>query len=165
MNRRSFLFGAAGAGVVLSGGAGLWIVSEDDRNDGRASAKPVEDPPEKVASAKPLAEAFHAHITEFYPDARVFITRRGTLAMEYPSEAESREGLLTEFNQIATEYSDVIQREEAAPTTLSIVASEVQAIVVESALQAHHNGEINQEAFLETIEVTGVERRTARRTE
>lgn len=166
MNRRHFLTALGGIGVTAVGGAGTVFLiggndpaaaESDGTNNTRNDTQTVEDAPEAVAAAQPLAEAFHAHIHSYYDNVRVFITREGDIVMEYDTEATSGDELTTEFHQIAVEYADVVG-DEYEPNTLSIVADGVQAIVPEPTVDAHVSGDINQEAYLETIEVTGVER-------
>ncbi|WP_239647752.1 hypothetical protein [Natrinema altunense] len=161
MNRRAFL---ATVSAVPFGGC---TAIGDSKTDGQQNHTPtnesdgpvVDDPPEEVAAVQPLAEAFHTHITEFYPDARVFITPSGEIVMDYQGDASSGDALKREYNNIATEYAEVIETEGTEPTTLIISPSNVKVYVVESALRAYVNDEIDEKAFLETIELKTSEQR------
>lgn len=157
MNRRKFLATIGGvAGIaVVAGGSSVWYVS--DQAEDNQSKEFVENAPEEVEASEPLAQAFYSHITGYYPEARVLIRSDGDITMEYPTDAGSGEEVTTEFHQIAVEYATVVG-DEYDPKTLTMVTSEVKALAVEPAVKAYTTGEIDKKGFLETIEVTGVER-------
>jgi hypothetical protein len=157
MKRRTFLVAAGvGAGGLVVGASGV-VLSEVGSSDSDASETPAKDVPKAVKAVQPLAEAFHARITAHFESARVFITQDATIAMEYATETETADSLRTEFNQIADVYAEVAA-EGHEPTTLSIVTGSVQGLVPESSLKAYLQGEINEDAYLETVEVMSVER-------
>ncbi|AWB28592.1 hypothetical protein HARCEL1_01625 [Halococcoides cellulosivorans] len=99
-------------------------------------------------------------MNQYYPNARVFISDDGTIAMDYPTDAESVNALQTELNGIAAEYAAVVEESDEQPVTLTVVTAEVQAIVPESSLRAYLDGSIDEEAYLETIEVMDIDRPT-----
>ncbi|WP_233357375.1 hypothetical protein [Halococcoides cellulosivorans] len=80
--------------------------------------------------------------------------------MDYPTDAESVNALQTELNGIAAEYAAVVEESDEQPVTLTVVTAEVQAIVPESSLRAYLDGSIDEEAYLETIEVMDIDRPT-----
>lgn len=163
MRRRNFLAVGGGVSAAALGGAGVWFLTGGAAPGSGASATPVQtvtDAPDVVESARPLAEAFHAHITEFYPEARIFITQQGSIVMEYQTGAESEAEVTGELHRIATEYAMVVNGGNHDPHTFTIVTSEIQAIVPRPTVEAHVSGEINEEAYLKTIEVEAIERRT-----
>lgn len=166
MKRRELLLSAAGVSALGLGigVGGVVVLTGDDGSSGSKTTstrveRTVTNVPEKVAAVKPLAEEVTRKIGSRF-DARVFITRDGELVMEYTTTAESKNELRTEFNRIASEYSGIVDDGNYDPTTLSIVTGQVQAVVPVSSLRAYLNDEINQDAFLETITVTDIERRT-----
>jgi len=90
----------------------------------------------------------------------VYISDEGELVIEYRTNAEKEGELETEFAQIAKLYAETVMEGEYEPVTLSLIVGKVQGIVPEPALRAYVESDINQEAYLKTIEVTDVERNT-----
>lgn len=164
MNRRSFLtMTAVGVGSAAVGGTAMWLAAGNGNTDPDAhTTESAENAPGAVQDSRPLAEAFHAHITEYYPDARLFIRNNGALMMEYSTDAGAGEELQSELHQIANEFASVVKEKDFAAKTFSAITSKVEAIAVESAVRAYVNGEINQNAYLETVEVMQVERENKR---
>lgn len=169
MQRRELIktIGAAVGGVTVVGGgsfalsqlgAGSGDSQEEDEED--EEIQTVTDAPAEVDAAKPLIADFLHHISPYYESAHVYPYRNGLVVMEYQSDAESGKDLLKEFYRIAVEYIKVIENGDHTPRTLAIVVSEVQAVVPKPSIKAHLSGRINQEAFLQTIEVRSIERRT-----
>jgi len=157
--------GLAGLGlsVVMTGaGAGTYMLL----NNG-AEAKPTEtqqplnesEVPQKVKDVKPLAKAFIPEFKKHF-DGKVYISDEGELVIEYRTNAEKEGELETEFAQIAKLYAETVMEGEYEPVTLSLIVGKVQGIVPEPALRAYVESDINQEAYLKTIEVTDVERNT-----
>ena len=159
MKRRTFL-AAGGALACTAVGASGAVLNNGApaTNAGTASPSTAAPAPETVTAVEPLATAFYDRIINQVAKARVFITQQGELALEYRTAAENVDALNTEFNQIAVEYADVVRAGEYDPVTLSIITDEVQAIVTKAALAAFIRGDLNREAYLETLEVTGIER-------
>ena len=156
MNRRTLLASAGGVTTVLAGGA-IWNLTGGDKPDSTTNES-TEIPP-SVQEVKPLAQSFHEHIRQYFSDARVFIRpETGEIVMEYDPSADSGDELNTQLHQIATEYATVAEDSSVRPPTFSIIADSVQAIVSETVVNAYLDGDINEDAYLETIEVTDVER-------
>jgi len=118
----------------------------------------TDDPTDEAEQALPLASAFGSNLTEYYEETDVYVTQDGGIILMYETTAETSSELETELHQIAVEYARIADRVSADPSTLLIVVDEVQAVVPEPTVTAHVNGTIDQDAFLETIEVTSVER-------
>lgn len=159
MTRR--IYGIASAAVVLIAAAGFGgYVAAGTTSDQTAETPPptVSDPPKEVANAQPLAEAFYTNIVDYYPDARVFITQQGYIAMEFSPAADSGDGVKRELGEIALEYSRVVNDTGYNATTLSIVTGRVEAVAPEPSVEAHANGNLTDEAYSETIEVRAIER-------
>lgn len=117
----------------------------------------IENPPEEIEVVQPLAEDFYLFIRDYFDNVEVFITQNGEVAMVYDSDAEKESEITGEFHRIANEYARIVKENKHPPTTLSIIPGSVRAIVPETSLKAHVSGEINEKAFLETIEVREVE--------
>ncbi|RYJ08511.1 hypothetical protein ELS19_18515 [Halogeometricum borinquense] len=158
MKRRTFITGAVGVGVIAVGGTSAAYVFDQSKENSKE--KVAKDVPESVEEVKPLAEAFHKRISPHFDDVRVFISRDGEIVMEYTTNTKSQSALNTEFSQIAAEYADVAA--DYKPTTLSMVTGPVQGIVPVSSLKAYLRDDINKKAFLQTIQVTDVERNNNR---
>jgi len=113
---------------------------------------------EEVKKAQPIAEEFHATITEYYPNSRVFIDKNGYIVLQYETEKENVGELKTEIHQIAEKYTGAVETVEGNATGFSVVTGKVQAVVPPGSVDAYIAGDINQNAFHQTIEVTGIER-------
>lgn len=113
---------------------------------------------EEVEKAQPVAEEFHATIIEYYPNSRVFIDKDGYIVFQYDTEKEDIEELKTEFHQIAEKYTEAVETTEGNATGFSVVTGEVQAVIPPDSVDAYIAGDINQNAFHQTIEVTDIER-------
>lgn len=159
MKRRTLIASIATVGV-----AGC-IGSENNGNDSVENdsssndTEPLEEIPEEVEAIQPLAQSFTETIHEHYADARVFISTDAELAMEYSTSKESEDALESEIHQIADLYADVVDEIEQDGVTLSIITGQVQGIVPADTVNARVNGNLEQDAFHETIGITGVERR------
>jgi len=153
MRRRQLL---AGVGTLI-GAAGVGGVVYLWQSGGQASATQRE-PPATAKEVKPLAEAFYAHISQYYQNARVWVSADGELAMSFKADAEGEAGLLKEFTRVADEYAAVAN--EFEPRSLTMIVGEVQAVVSKPSIRAYLNGEINERAYHKTIEVTDIGRRS-----
>jgi len=163
MTKRTYALGIGVlALVVVAGGAG-WLAAGGNINstaEQPATDEPeiVTDAPDEVEQMRPLAEEFYQNITAYYPDARVFITQQGRIAVEVSPNADSGEGVRSELSQIALRYSAVVNETGYNSTTLSIVTGEVEMVAPGPAVEAHASGDLEDEAYLETTEVRSVER-------
>lgn len=120
------------------------------------TVEPATDVPGNVSSAKTVGVTLYDETVNLFDSVRVFISQDGEIALHYQTQQETPEAVESELFRIADLYADVVQNESQA-TTLSIVTGEVQAVVPESSLRAHIDGKINREAFLETVEIIGVD--------
>jgi len=121
--------------------------------------EPVEQVPEEVETIRPLAFDFQSHISEYYPESTVGISPDGEfIVFEYETSEESSEALQTEYSRIAEEYASTVEQSNVNATNLSIVTGEVQAVVPSFSVSSYIAGDIDQNAFHQTIEITGVER-------
>lgn len=156
MNRRDFLFGGGVVAAGAVGGVSLFVAGSDDAaatdDETVESDDFVEDAPDAVEASQPLAEAFHAHITQYYPDAQVLIRPDGGVVMKYETDAKGSDELTAELHRLANEYANVV-KDGYEPKTFDIVTSQVRAIAVKPTVKAYTTGEINKEAYLETIEI------------
>lgn len=145
--------------LVISVGfvSAVWVETSGFNSDQSTnSVETVTDAPEEVENVRPLASAFYERITEYYPEARVFITTDGQIVMEFSPEADSGEGVQREMMQIAMEYTAEVNETGYDAVTLSIVTGQVEAVVPEPTAQEHASGNLTDEAFTETIEVRSV---------
>lgn len=150
---------AIAVGIVLTGVVVNEVMGSNKTAENNQDKKEfVEDVPESVNKSRPLAEDFYMDIREHFDDVRVFIKQDGEIVMEYSTTADSGEQVKTEIHQIANEYAKLVKEKNYTGRTLSIVVGQVQGVVPNATVRAYAQGEINQEAFLETIGVTTVER-------
>ncbi|ELZ06488.1 hypothetical protein C482_01680 [Natrialba chahannaoensis JCM 10990] len=156
MNRRAFI---VAAGTTLFAGCSE-INSDDNDEESNDEPQQVESVPAEVKTLQPLAKDLKVEVSAHYDSARVFITSDGNeLALDYVSSQESTDAVETELYQLADLYADVVINGDHDPTTLSIITSQVQAIVTEPALAAYVDDDLEQDAFFRTIEVMPIERR------
>lgn len=62
------------------------------------------------------------------------------------------------MHRIALLYGDTVKNNDFAAKNMSIITGEVQAVVPVHTVEEYASGDINQEAFLETIGVVSVDR-------
>lgn len=162
MKRTVLILGLATAFGLLTVGVGAtWAMGQDTPTETpTATPEPVQDAPEKVNQTKPLAQAFYTNITAYYPDARVYITPEGRIALDISPKADSGDGVNREMRQIALRYSNTVNRTGYNATTLSIVTGNVEMVVPRPAVKAHSSGNLTDDAYQETIEIRSVDRGT-----
>lgn len=147
----------AGIGVGAAGSSLLGGNNSEPDTGNDTTRKPAQDVPETVEALTPLASDFNERVNEHF-EATVYITDNAEIAVEYQSNAESKNEFQTEMYQIADLFATSVADGDYDAVTLTVVSGEVQAIAPEPTVTAYVNGEINKEAYLETIEVKGVER-------
>lgn len=143
--RREFL---VGGGVSLAGVAGGILLHLDQNGQEAGGSVPA-----AAKTKRPVAISVHEQIAPHFQESAVYVISDG-IAFEYASTAGSPDDLTREIHTIADKYAEIIRENDHEPLTLTIVTSEVQAIVPESSLRAYVNDEINKEAYHETIEIT-----------
>lgn len=153
MNRRTF--------VALMGGLGtLSVFGYNAQNGSESDEEPetTEDTPPEVKASQELAEDFHEVVMEHFESGRVFIDGNGDIVFEYVTGQETAEELESELYRIAELYVGVIEDGGHTPRTLSIVTGEVQAVVSEHGIKSYLDGDLNEDAFYQTIELTEAKR-------
>lgn len=156
ITRRKFALGMGGL-ILASGGASAgayYFVSPNEETSpdesGENNTTSPDEAPEAVQASFSLARSFHQTIKAHY-DARIKISRKGEIAMEYSSQASSGDALNQEFHDIALIYINVIAEGDYNVKTLTMTTGDVRATVTRSAIEAHLKGNIDEEAFLQTI--------------
>lgn len=150
MNRRTLL--ASVATVTASTAGCLGITSREptqSESDPIPAGLSDSELPEQVIATQPLMESFGQLIMDYYPDASLYTHSSGDLYFEYESEKESANGFETEIHQIADVYIDAAEGHDVV--TLTILAQGVKAVVPRTTAQKHLDGELDQDAFHETI--------------
>ena len=157
MKRRTLLTSVASVSMI--GGVGvLYSQTRDNEStythsvsDPQTEMEPVtdEDLPQSVVDTRPLMESFTKEVLQYYPDGTVSINRDAEMFFEYVSDRDSPEGVQSEIHQIADRYIDAADGHEAV--TLTIVTSGVKAIIPEDTAQKRLDGELENDAFHETI--------------
>lgn len=147
MKRRGFI--ATTVGIAT---AGCLSRSNNNKNipQGQTSNN-KEEIPESVVSLKPLAEGFARRLYEHYPHSSVSIGTENNIIVNL--KIEENVDLRTEINKVAKLFADTVKEGNHEPASLDIVSGEVHAMVVEPNVRYYVNGDINQEAYLKTIEI------------
>lgn len=149
MNRRTLL---ASVATVTAATAGCTGQSESDPADSASDPEPQVDPenlPAAVEQTLPLMESFTGAIKQYYPEGSVTINRDGELYFEYSTEQSTASELETEIHQIADVYITAAESHEAV--TLTILSDGVKAVIPQNTAQKRLDGELEQNAFHETI--------------
>jgi len=113
--------------------------------------------PSQVTDSKPGAVALkQSFTTEYDYQNNVSIKNDGNLVLSYSSNAQNGNQLKSEMKQVALLYADVAA-EQPEIGSLTIHSSGVILTVPSSSAQAHGNGDIDEEAFFETVRWDGVD--------
>lgn len=156
MDRRKFI---VAAGTVSLAGClgGNKEVPENKTQPVNREPVDSEEVTNEAKKVKRLAGKFHDEMSKYFDELSVFIRKNGEIIMEYTTDKKSSEALKTEIHNIAEEFVELIETEKEI-TNLTIITGKVQAIVAEIPIKKYYNGELEQNAFHETIEVISVER-------
>lgn len=127
--------------------------AEDDTEP--AAVVSMDDVPGSVANSTVVATSFHTAMEDHYNGVRVFVEDDGGIVLSYTSSAESESELESQVSMIAIEYIDHVNNNTTPH--LTIVTGGVGFVVPEATVTAYKRGDINEEAYLETIEAIGVE--------
>lgn len=149
MNRRTLLASVATATVAT---AGCTDRGETEPVQGESDPEPRVDPqnlPESVEQTIPLMESFTRSIKQYYPESSVTINRDGELYFEYSTEKSTASELETEIHQMADVYITAADGHEAV--TLTILSGGVKAVVPHNTAQKRLDGDLEKDAFHETI--------------
>lgn len=145
--------------IALALGAGTMIGMEmggEPQEDNINQTDP-KDAPQEVRESQDLAEDLLIESSRHFNNVNVYISTEGEIALEYTTTADSPSEVETEMHQIAKLYAEQVENESQA-RTLSIITGRVQAVVPRPTVEAYVRGDINEEAFLETVEITDVNR-------
>lgn len=160
MNTKLQILGVIGVVILAAGGGALAVTGTNDDTDTTTTPTPqtVENVPQDIKEVKPLAAGFYNETQQYYPESRVYLSPDARIMFEFSPDADSGEGVRREMSQVATLYPDVINRTDANATSLSIITGEVEMVVPYYAAEKRANGNLTQEAYMETIEVKSIER-------
>jgi hypothetical protein len=151
MNRRTLLTTVATVSIATAGCVGESSSQEEqeeqepDRPEGIDTSKLPDD----VSDSVPLLESFAVDISQYYPDSRVYISRDAEIYFEYTSSKSTANELKTEIHQIADVYINSAEGHEAR--TLTILTLGVKAVVPQVTAQKRLDGNLEKDAFHETI--------------
>lgn len=155
MERRNLMI-SVGSGVSLFGLTGILAYNDIFGHDKRKQT--VGNPPKEAEVLMPLASHTKSNLDGVLDDARVFIRGKDTIVVYYRSDANSEDRLMTEFSQITRKFVESVNSTDIEPDnipSLSMVASNVHAIVPKSSIKSSIQGNISEDALLETIEIVG----------
>jgi len=111
--------------------------------------------PQQVIDSKPGAVALKENFSaEYEHPNNVSIKQDGNLVLQYSSTAQNGNQLKDEMRQVALLYADVAAEHPEAGA-LTIHANGVVLTVPDDSAQAHGNGNIDEEAFFETVRWDG----------
>ena len=117
-----------------------------------------EDVPEDIQELEPLASNLKEDLNDTLNELSVYITPDKRIVVHYYSDAESEDKLMVQYEEISKVFVDQVESldipEENIPT-LSMIATNMNAILPKTGTVAYINDEINRDALLETIEIVG----------
>lgn len=172
LSRRRFVGLLAGVGVtgaVVGGGVAYTVGGNDHTAAPTPTPTPTPatpaatvTPSAAVNAVKPLAGAFYERVASQFDDVRVFVSQDAEVVMRYTSSATDGDALRAEFHQIAVAYARAVRETVGASeaVSLTLVVGPARAIVTGAAAGAFARGDLQRDAYLETIEVVNSERRT-----
>jgi len=169
LSRRTVLATLGACSVGLAGCQDTVAIGRDDgdtkngtESGPSTSARPqaAQQVPPDVQVVADLATAFYRRLQQFYPDSRVFVQTPQQMAPEIVAQFTPDEtkpaAIETAYSNVAVEYARIaMDQDYTDATTLTMVVGTATVVVPGSSFKAHVAGEINQEAYLETVAVTG----------
>jgi hypothetical protein len=100
-----------------------------------------------------LARAFAEELKPNFDDFSVYITNEGEIAAQYKTEQNSASDLKAELYNIAKVFAKKVKQH--GPETLTVNVQQVKMLVPITSVRAYANGNVNMEAFLETVQIKG----------
>jgi len=140
--------------IVITGGV---ADTADDTSESTMDGEMAEQEHSFDNGTLSLAEEVDVSIGEYYIDSSTYLSEGDEIAFVYESRASSSDEVETEIHTIAAEFADIAASKNTA-TTLTIVVGEIQAIVPEPVVNAYVDDRLEQDALLEAIEVTDIDR-------
>ena len=159
MKRRKLIYG----GGAMLGFLGLTsVLAIEEQTDQKLffgdNDDQSEDVPEDIQELKPLASNLKEDLNGKLNELSVYITPNKRIVAHYYSDAESEDQLMVQYEEISKVFVDQVESldipEENIPT-LSMIATNMNAILPKTGTVAYINDEINRDALLETIEIVG----------
>lgn len=147
--------------VALLAGAVIFMPGAQPATDTSVGSTEAPEPPEAVVDARPMAADLFSELDELGLEHTTSLTSDGAPVVELHPDTTSTGDLEVQYSEVALTYADVVERGNYDARTLTIIIGEAQVVVPEPTVRAYTNGEINREAYLETLEVTDVERTDA----
>lgn len=150
---------AVGLILVVSGGIyGLSIAVDEKQQQQSDDSQVVNESnvPDEVLESKDGATALkESFITNYDYQNNVSIQPDGQIILSYGSDAQNGNQLKDEMKQVALLYSDVAAEHESIGA-LTIRANGVMLTVPADTAIAHGQGDINEEAYFETVRFDAV---------
>lgn len=117
----------------------------------------VENPPENVAQKKETAQSLYNSLEDYFDNLRVMIDDEGDgYLITYDTKSESSSSLTSEINQVASIFIDSITSEDAVGY-LIIRVGKVEAVVPEAPVNQRKYGDLEEDAYYETIQIRSPE--------
>jgi len=138
--------------LIVGAIGGLFILGGEETTSAEPESEPAPSAVnESQAGASALLEEMRA---AGYSEAEVYIKDDGEVLLIIGPKADSTEMMREEFRQIAMRYSGVMA-DHPETHGLTIDIGGVQALVSSEAATAHANGDLQDDAYWETVIITG----------
>lgn len=151
INRRRFV--AIGGGLLATAGGIVAVVTnsvgDSEQTMDGSSSKTIDEPPDGLEDVNATATTFARQIKRMYPKAYVGFTEQGEIVCRYAPDVSSGDALKRSINEVIHIYVETCREETPAP--LIVRSGGVRAIVPITPLEQYLAGELESEAFEETI--------------
>lgn len=147
MNRRRFV--ALAGGIVTLGGTGAFVVTSESEPTDTDAEQQLEEPPEGLEDVSTTATVFAQQIKRMYPDSYVGFSEQGEIVFKYAPDVSDGSALKRSVYEVTQIFVETCREETPAP--LIVRAGGARAIVPITPLEQYINGELEKEAFQETI--------------
>lgn len=163
MDRRNLMISVAGGASLFTLTGYLAFLDSQEDNSGEHDHSNHDHSgssmPDEIQNLQPLGAEFKDRVTQLVDDADVYIRSPESIVVHYKSEAEGESGAMTEFTEITRTFVDSIGSVDISNDSipsLSMIATNLHAITPRSTIVNHINGDIDEDALMETIEIVGV---------
>lgn len=153
------LIGAAIILIILGGIFTLFVVANDTQTENSTDSQVVNETnvPDEVLESKDGATSLkESFITNYGYQNNVSIQPDGQVILSYSSDAQNGKQLKDEMKDVALLYSDVAA-EHQSMGALTIQANGVLLTVPADTAIAHGQGDINEDAYFETVRFDAVQ--------
>lgn len=154
MKRRTIITALSTVAIGSIAGCSGVNVERDQPTSESVPPAEVQEKIDSEANMK-LARAFAGELKPQLKNFSVYITNTREIAADYDTTQETASGLEKELYNIAEVFAE--KADQHGSESLTVNVDQVQMFVPVSSVQAFVDDNLNTEAFLETVQIMGVE--------